>query len=172
MELIEIGQIIKTHGIKGELKVKPFTDSASDFLGVKVVYLNNASTKFVVLSSKVAMEFVYVTFEGINDRNEAEKLRGMKVLTEPENIKVKKLESGKYYIDEIITCVVITEDGVELVKVISVDQFGSADVYTIMTDSGLVQFPFVSDVVLNVNITKKQITVNKTRFDEVAIYED
>ncbi|MCK9575547.1 MAG: ribosome maturation factor RimM [Clostridia bacterium] len=172
MEFIEIGQIVSSHGIKGEVKVKPLTDFADNFKNLRVVYLGSNKESKKILSLRVAMNFAYLMLENVVDRNTSDKLRGINLFAEKKQIAEKVIGKNNYYINDIIGCSVITENGDVLGRVTDLDQFGSADIITIDTGKGENLFPFIDTVVLKVDIVNKQITVNKYRFKEVCTNEN
>lgn len=88
-EFLEIGKIVNTHGIKGELKVMHMCDSAEFLCDFKTVYLDE-KTPLKVIKSRVHKNTVLMTFEGINDINEAEKYKNRFIYMDradaPENL--------------------------------------------------------------------------------------
>lgn len=73
-KFLEVGKIVNTHGIRGELKIMHYCDSAEFLCEFDTVYLNE-KTPMKVLKSRIHKNAVLMTFEGINDINEAEKYK-------------------------------------------------------------------------------------------------
>lgn len=165
MDRLTIGNIIKPQGIKGEVKVRPFTDTPADMKRFKTVFVGDE--EFKVLSFRTDGEFAYIALRGVADRNAAETLRG-KDITADRNA-APPLDEGTYYIVDIIGCSVRYEDGVT-VGVISDVIPAATDIYTVERDGQKpIMFPVAKGVVLSVDINKKEITVDKKRFLQVAV---
>ena len=163
-ELI-IGEVLKPQGIRGELKIKPFTDSAEVFTNFKRVFMDGEEYK--VLGMRIGGDgCVYLALRGVPDRNAAELLRG-KHLTVPRD-DAPPLEEGTYYIADLLGSEVYTESGKFLGILKDVRQLAT-DVYTVEKDGKEVLFPAVAGVVESVDLIAKKITVNAQRFEEVAV---
>lgn len=164
---IEIGKVLKAQGIKGEIKLACFVDDAAMLKGVKQVYIG--TTTYAVGHIRCDGAFCYILLDGVKDRNTAELLRNWTVYADKENVILPK---NRYFIDDLLGCRVSTNEGVSVGEVTSVLQYGAADVFVCKADKGEVSFPFLNDLVLNVNVERKAITVDAKRFGEVAVYED
>ena len=161
---LTIGEVLKPQGIRGEIKVKPFTDSAADFSHFKRVFLDGEEYK--VLGMRMGDGCVYLALRGVPDRNAAELLRGKKVTVPRED--APPLEEGTYYIADLLGCEVYT-DGGKLLGILKDIRQLATDVYTIEKDGKETLFPAVKGVVETVDVAAKKITVNAKRFEEVAV---
>ena len=159
-----IGKIVKPQGIRGEVKVLPYTDSAEDLLSLKRVYIDG--TEYKILSARCAPDAVFLSLRGIVDRNAAELLRE-KELVIPRD-EAPALEEGVYYIADLLGSEVVTEEGESLGTLTDVRQ-ASTDVYTVEKDGRDTLFPVADGVVTSVDPENMRITVNKRRFQEVAV---
>ena len=159
-----VGEILKPQGIRGELKVKPFTDTAEDFRAFKRIFLDGAEYK--ILSVRVGDGAVYLGLRGVPDRNAAELLRG-KLLTLPRE-DAPALEEGRYYIADLLGAVVSDEAGEEIGILSDVRQ-AATDIYTVKSGEKEIMFPAVRGVILKIDVEGKRITVDKKRFGEVAV---
>ena len=127
MERLIIAEVLKPQGIRGELKIKTFTDYPEDVKVFKTLYIEDVAYK--ILSFRVGTDgFAYVGLRGIPDRNTAELFRGKKVEGDRED--APALEEGQYYIVDIIGLSCETEEGEILGTVKDVSNL-SSDVYTI-----------------------------------------
>lgn len=119
-EYFEIGQIINTSGLKGVIKVKPFTDDITKFNNFKTIYISikKELKEFKIEQVRFSKNMVFLKLEGINTIEEAENYRNLylKVIRD----KDEKLEEGFYYIVDILGCKVYTDEQKELGKVIDV----------------------------------------------------
>ncbi len=167
-EFLKIGLIVKPQGIRGEVKVQPLTDDASRFYDLKQVFIDN--TTFKVLNARVGDGCVYLALNGVADRNAAELLRG-KFLTVDRQNAIRPKE-GTYFIVDIIGCKVLTDTGIDVGVVFEVTE-AKTDIFTLKTPDGkILRFPFLKDLVENVDVDKKIITVKEKRLGEVSVYED
>ena len=164
---IEIGKVLKAQGIKGEVKLACYVDDASMLKAVKTLYIG--SNAYSVAHFRADGAFCYVLFREISDRNAAEALRNWTVYADKESV---QLQPDRYFIDDLVGCAVILDDGSAVGVVKEILQNGAADVFVCDSDSVEVLFPFLKDLILNVNVSTKKITLDGKRFGEVAVYED
>lgn len=163
---IEIGKITKAQGIKGEVKMLCYVDDAKMLKGVTTVYIGQNSYK--VQKCRPDGNFCYLLLDGIADRNTAESMREWVVYADKESV---TLDEGRYFIDDLIGCTVVLSNGAKVGTVVDILQYGAADVYMCEGERN-VSFPFLKDLVLNVDIQRQLITLDEKRFAEVCVYED
>ena len=165
MERLVIAEVLKPQGIRGELKIKTFTDYPEDVKAFGVVYIDGKEYK--ILSFRVGTDgAAYVGLRGITDRNAAEEMRGKKLEGARED--APELEEGQYYIVDIIGIDCVTETGEFLGKVKDITLL-SSEIYTLEKDGKNILFPAIKGVVLSVDVQNKRMVVDKARFDEVAV---
>ena len=160
-EYFEIGQIVNTSGLKGILKIKPFTDDIKKFSNLKTIYIKTKSglTEFKIEQVRYVKNMVMLKLAGIDTVEEAEKYRNLyiKILRDQE----EELEEGSYYVVDILGCKVNTDTNQELGKVVDVFQTGSNDVYVVKDEQGKqTLLPAIKQVIKNVDIKNKIITVH------------
>ena len=160
-----VGTILKPQGIRGELKVKPYTDAPEDFKGFKNLYLDGEQRK--VLSVRVGDGMVFLALSGVPDRNAAELLRGKDL--ELDRDEAPEPEEGRYYIVDLLGLDVVTEEGELLGKLTDIRQAAS-DIYTLEKEGREVLFPAVSGVVKEVDLEGGKIVIDRKRFYEVAVF--
>ena len=161
---VEVGKVLKPQGIKGELKVMPYIDFEK-FKDLEVLTINNKEYK--IKNAVFRLGYIYLTLEGIEDRNQALLLHSQSILAEGEEI---ALEEGEFFVQDLIGMDVYVEDE-NYGKVIAIDQFGSADVITIQGSFGKWQFPYLTDVVVELDVANKKMVLDKKRFEEVRVWE-
>ena len=164
---IEIGKVLKAQGIRGEVKLACFVDDAAMLKSVKQVYIG--SKTYSVAHFRADGAFCYFLLDGVADRNAAEALRNWTVYADKESVSVS---DGRYFIDDLVGCVVTLDNGASVGVVKEILQNGAADVFVCDGKDGEVLFPFLKDLIVSVNIASKQITLDEKRFGEVAVYED
>ena len=166
MDRLVIGEVLKPQGIRGELKVKTYTDAPEDVKAFGTVYIEDKPYK--ILSFRVGNDgAAYMGLRGIPDRNAAELFRGKKL--EGDRDDAPELEEGQYYIVDVIGLSCETEEG-EVLGIVKDVKNLSSDVYTIEKAGKSILFPAVKGVVKKVDLTNKKLIVDKAIFDELAVY--
>ena len=164
---LEVGKVLKAQGIKGEVKIACYVDDASMLKGVKQLYIG--SNTYTVEKLRPDGAFCYVLLGGVTDRNAAEALRNWTVYADKECVNVPR---DRYFIADLIDCNVVLDDGGKVGVVKNVLQYGAADVFVCSNGEKEISFPFLKDLVVDVSIERKTVTLNGKRFSEVAVYED
>ena len=165
MARLVIGEVLKPQGIRGELKVKAFTDTPADIKEFKTVYIDGEPYK--ILSFRVdGNGAAYLGLRGIPDRNAAELYRGKKIEGERED--APALDEGQYYIVDILGLACETQDGEFLGTVKNIVNL-SSDVYTIEKNGKEILFPAVNGVIVQVDIAGGKIVVDKDKFAQLAV---
>lgn len=160
-EFLEIGQIVNTFGIKGMVKIKPFTDDINRFDDLEKIYIekNNNKKEYEIEEVKYHKGMVLMKLKGVNTPEKAELLRNyyLKVKREDE----PELEEGTYYIVDLIGLDVYSDDGKLLGKLDDIFNTGSNDIYVIKDELGKqILLPAISDVVKDINLEEKKIIVH------------
>lgn len=166
MSRLVIAEVLKPQGIRGEIKVKTFTDAPENVKAFKTVYIDGNPYK--ILSFRVGNDgAAYLGLRGVPDRNAAELLRGKTIEGERDDGPI--LEAGQYYIVDILGLSCQTEEGEELGVVTDISNF-SSDIYTIEKAGKKILFPAVKGVIKRVDLENKKLVVDKKVFDEIAVY--
>ena len=161
MEYIEIGQIVNTNGLKGVVKVNPFTDDISKFEDLKYVdiQLKNELKKVKIEQVRYNKNQVLLKLEGIDSIEEAEKYRNFYLKTEKES--QEDLGEDTYYIVDLIGLDVYSDKNEYLGKIEDVFPTGSNDVYVVKDNLGKqILIPAIADVVKEVDLKNKKMTIN------------
>lgn len=165
MQRLVIAEVLKPQGIRGELKIKTFTDTPENVKAFKTLYIDG--TPYKILSFRIGSDgAAYVGLRGIPDRNAAELFRGKKIEGERED--APPLKDGQYYIVDIIGLSCETEEGEVLGVVKDVSNL-SSDVYTIEKAGKSILFPAVKGVIKKVDLAAQKLIVDKKIFDEIAV---
>ncbi|MCX8074775.1 MAG: ribosome maturation factor RimM [Clostridia bacterium] len=160
MNYFKIGQIINTHGIKGEVKIYPYTDDVNKLSKKKKFYFDeNLTEEIKVKSSKVHKNLLITKFENVDTVEDAEKLKNKYIYVEKNENEV--LEEDTYYIQDLIGMQVVSEEADKVIGVLEyVWNTGSNDVYEIKTvDNKNIYLPAIQDVVKSVDIKNKKMVV-------------
>ena len=166
MSRLVIAEVLKPQGIRGEIKVKTFTDAPENVKAFKTVYIDGNAYK--ILSFRVGNDgAAYLGLRGVPDRNAAELLRGKTIEGERDDGPI--LDEGQYYIVDILGLSCETEEGEILGTVTDISNF-SSDIYTIEKAGKKILFPAVKGVIKRVDLDNKKLIVDKAVFDEIAVY--
>ncbi|NMM65669.1 16S rRNA processing protein RimM [Clostridium sp. P21] len=153
-QFITVGQIINTHGVKGELKIYPLTDDLRRFRKLQRVYIDGIEKS--VVWCKLQSDKVILKIEDIDSIEEAVRYKE-KYLEVPREEAIK-LPEGSYFIADIIGCNVVDENGVEYGKIADVIKTGSNDVYWIKEEKELL-IPALKDIVISMDMENKRIVI-------------
>lgn len=164
---IEIGAVAKPQGIKGELKIRLFADGFDSVKGVTEVEISSVVYK-VENFRYAGGEEAIMKVAGIDDRNFAETLRRCEVYAKRSEI---KLEEGRFFIADVIGCDLYLDSGKRIGSIKDVVS-GNVDYYYLDTNEGEAVFPLLADLLINIDIVERKVTVKAKRFTEVVMYED
>lgn len=155
-ELIDVAQVVNTHGLRGEIKIYPRTDYPEFFEEISGVYLDD-HTYFKITGVKYHKNTVILKLKGINTVEEAENLRS-KVLYVPKSV-FDDLPEGTYLIADIIGLEVYELD-VSLGKITDCIQTGSNDVYVVEKENAKpLLIPALKNVIEEINIDENYMKV-------------
>lgn len=152
----EVGKIVNTFGIKGEVKVALYTEDINNFKNNSKVYVNEKEMQ--VEKSRLQKNMLILKLKGIDNMNDAEDLRGSIIKVDRSK---NDLPEGTYYIADLIGLDVYTEDGNLFGKVTDIYNTGANDIYTVKTQDGKeVLLPAIKDVIKQVDIQNQKIIVH------------
>lgn len=154
--LLEIGQIVNTHGLRGDVKVMPWCDDPEIFHQLAYVLIDGE--EYEIEKSSLHKNAVLLKLKGIDHINDAETYRN-KVLTIPRE-ELGELPEGTYYICDLLGCSVETVDGRNLGKICDIIKTGSNDVYVVEDiTKKQVLIPVIDEVIKSVSIDEKRIVI-------------
>lgn len=160
-ELLQVGAITTTHGVRGEVKVFPTTDDAKRFSKLKEVEMekDNGTVTLHVQHVKYFKQMVIVKFKEYNSMNEVENLRGKKLYVTREN--AVKLSKDEYFIADLIDINVIDEEKGLKGVITDVIQTGANDVYEITLEDGRsFLMPAIKDCVKKVDMDERVMLIH------------
>lgn len=159
-ELLEIGQIVNSYGIKGFAKVVPFTDNIERFENLEYVYIENKNKfeEFSIEEIKYSKNLVLMKLKGIDTIEQIEKYKNCYLKIDRKDSIL--LEENQFFIVDLLGLEVYTIDNILLGKVEDIYPTGSNDIYVVKDDKGKqILLPAIADVIKNVDIPNKKITV-------------
>ena len=157
----EVGQIVNTFGVRGQLKVKPFTDEMERFEELKTVYIckKNEMKKVEIEEVKYHKDMVLLKVKGIDDMTEAEKYKGLFLKIDRKD--AKKLPENTYFIADLLGLEVYTDEGELLGKVDDIFPTGANDVYVVKDELGKqILLPSIPEVLKEIDLEKEKIIVH------------
>lgn len=160
-EYFEIGQIVNTFGIKGFVKVNPFTDDMERFAELKSVLVvkNKELIEMQIEEIKYQKNVVLIKFKGIEDINMAEKYKGCYIKIKREN--ARKLPKDTYFIADLIGMQVYDEQGNLLGEVNDIYNNKVHDIYVIKDDLGKqILLPSTKEVIKQIDMDNDRIVVH------------
>lgn len=159
-ELLKVGIITSTHGVRGEVKVYPTTDDIKRFKKLKNVILDTGKEKLPleIEGVKFFKQMVILKFKGIDTLNDVEKFRQKELLVTREN--AVKLHKDEYFIADLIGIRIIDEENKEIGVLEDVMLTGANDVYVInLFDGRELLLPAIKQCILNVNVEERYMQV-------------
>lgn len=165
-QYLEIGKVVSTHGLRGELRVDPWCDSPQFLCQFKTLYLKKGETKLSV-SSRPHKTIAIVKAKGIDTIEEAEKLRGRVLYI---NRSDARLAPGEYFIQDLMGLDVIDIDTSKSYgKITDVLKTGANDVYQV-TDEKKKEYliPVIDDVVKKIDINGGKVLIKPLK----GIFDD
>lgn len=160
-QLLQVGVISSTHGVRGEVKVFPTTDDVKRFKKLKNVILDTGKEHLPleVESVKFFKQFAILKFKGIDNINDIEKYKGKSLLVDRAN--AVKLRKNEYFIVDMIGLQVFTDDGEEFGVMKDVLETGANDVYIIDSlKHGEVLVPAIKQCILDVDIENRKMVIH------------
>ena len=160
MDLLEVGKIVNTHGLRGEVKVVPWTDYPEDFEDIEYVIVKRKTgdEQLDIESVRYQKSNVLLKFKQIKDINEAEKYKNLTLYAPREMF---DLPEGVYFIADLIGLdVVDIETGEKIGEIADVFNTGSNDIYDVKREGKKnLLIPVIDDVVKEIDIENKKVTV-------------
>ncbi|WP_143319125.1 ribosome maturation factor RimM [Clostridium sp. HBUAS56010] len=160
-DLLRVGVISSTHGVKGEVKVYPTTDDASRFKSLKKVILDTGREQMdlEIQGVKFFKNMVILKFKGYDSIDDIEKYKGKDLLVTRDQ--AVKLGPDENFIVDLIGLKVLLEDGTEFGTLTDVIITGANDVYEVKTSEGReVLLPAIRECVRMVDIEKGTVIVH------------
>lgn len=159
-----LGEILRPHGVRGELRMRVFTDYPERIAEKPQLILaedeeGKKARTLRLQSVRMHQNYALLKFEGIDDRDAADLLRELLVLVEIDD--AVPLEEGEFYLFQVIGLHVVTDDGESLGTVKEVMETGANDVYVIETEHyGEVLLPAIPSIILNTDVEAGVVTVH------------
>lgn len=167
-DYLELGQIVGTHGVRGEIRVNPWCDSPDFAKGFKTVFFDSCGSVSVkVVSCRPHGNIVLMKLDGVDSIEKAEKLRNKVLYISRDDA---KLPDGTWFIEELLGCSVYDADTDKYYgKISDISETGANDVWHITDDSGKEYLiPSIKEVVIDVNIQENLVRIRPLK----GIFDD
>lgn len=165
-QFLEVGKIVGTHGVRGELRVNPWSDSPDFLTDFKALYFDEGAEKIKV-KCRPHKNIVLMTVEGVNTVEEAEKFRGKILFINRDDV---HLPEGRNFVQDLIGCKVLDADdnALEYGEIKDVFKTGANDVYTVKKEGKEYLVPVIDSVVVEKNVDEGYVLVRpmKGLFDD------
>ena len=160
-QILQVGVISSTHGIRGEVKVYPTTDDPARFKKLRQVILDTGREQkhLEIEGVKFFKQFVILKFKDIDNINDIEKYKGRSLYITREN--AVDLEEDEYFIADLIDMKVELEDGTFFGTLTDVMETGANDVYCIQTEQyGEVLIPAIKECIRQVDVEESRMIIH------------
>ena len=166
-EYLELGQIVSTHGIKGEMRFNPWCDTPDFVKKFKTLYFDNkGENKINVISARPHGNVAILMLDGIDDLDKARSLKNKVLYMKRSDAKLPK---GTWFIQELFDCTVIDDKTDKILGTISdVSETGANDVWHVKTPGGEVLIPAIKQVIVSVDVEEGKIRINPIK----GLFED
>ncbi len=159
-EKLVVGEVVKAHGIRGEIQVYPYTERPEAFKQFKKVFTGqNHSQSYEILSVKTkGPKKVVLALKGLDTRTDAEALIGQKLWILPDQL--PELGRDEYYHYQLIGLLVVDAQGQTIGRVEDVMETGAHSIYVVSGPKGEVLIPAVGQIVREIDLEKGVIIVD------------
>lgn len=156
-EFLEAGKIVTTHGIRGEVKIMPYTDSPELLAEFDRLFIGKEHKEIIIERSRVFKSTVIAKIEGVDTPEAAEKLRNKILYMHRDDL---ELDDDTYFIQDLIGMEVRDADTQQVYGTIAdVMQTGANDVYVIKGSDREYLVPAIADVVISTDVNENVMTI-------------
>lgn len=160
-DLVLLGKVVGTHGIKGQLRVAPFSGESETFLALDRVILKDASGKeetYAVSAAAAHGRKILLTLKGMGDINQAQHLVGREIYVQRSQL--PPLAEDEFYWFDLIGLRVVTDEGLELGRLENIMETGSNDVYLVRAEGKEYLIPAIEEVVKAIDLDAGVMTIS------------
>ena len=160
-EMLRVGVISSTHGVRGEVKVYPTTDDPERFLDLDEVILDAGRAQIVlkIQNVKFFKNMVILKFKGYDNINDIEKYKGRDLLIRRDQ--AVDLDEDEYFITDLVGLKVVPEDGTVLGVLKEVMPTGANDVYIVSRKDGKeLLLPAIKECIRNVDLEQGVMNIH------------
>ena len=170
-DYLRVGQIVRVHGVHGDVKIIPLTDDPARFRQLKTAYLETTAGAYApvaVTSARFLPDAVLLHLEGYDSVERAETLKNVYLCVSRDN--AVKLRKDTYFIVDLIGCETFDTNGKAYGKLTDVLETGAHDVYEI--DGGKLLVPALKKLLREVDVENGRIVLDADVLEEVGCFAD
>lgn len=161
MKKYRVGQIVNTHGLKGDVKIYSYTDYPERFEEIDYVYDENRK-KYMLERVKYHKSMPIIKLQTVDSIDDAEKMRGVTLYIDEENL--RELEEDEYMISDLVGLQAFTESGNPIGEVVNVLQYTANDIYVIHSSDGKEYLvPALKEFVPIIDLENKKMIINEIK---------
>lgn len=167
-DYLEVGEVVGTHGVRGEMRINPWCDAPSFLKKFKKLYLDEKGAKSLdIKSAREHGNVALIVADGIDTVEKAQAMRGKVLYIKRDEAKLQK---GNYFIAELIDCTVYDADDESIVYgiITDVSETGANDVWHITKDNKEYLIPAIKDVVISVDVEEGIVKIRPLK----GIFDD
>lgn len=153
-KFLEAGEIVSTHGVRGEVKILPWTDSVDFLRRFKTLYINEKP--YAVRHSFAHKGCMIAALEGIEDVNAAMALKGRTVCFARADARLPK---GSFFLADVLGARVVAEDGAIVGEIVDIIENPTQNVYVVRGETEHL-IPAVPEFILNTDVDNGVVTVH------------
>ncbi len=167
-----LGEIVRPQGVRGEVKLRHYTDDPARFAELDTVFLKRGESyqPIRVLSARAQKDDVYLLLEGVRDRDAAEALRDTQVYVDRAH--ARALGEGEVFVADVLGAKAEDTHGAPLGVLTDVLQNGPVPVLVFASPKGTLMLPWLKRAVVVMDAENGRIVLDENVLDEVAVYED
>jgi 16S rRNA processing protein RimM len=155
-----VAQIGAPHGVRGEVKLWPFTQDPESVRDYGPLETEDGATRFEIEALRPAKDHLVVRLKGVNDRNAAERLTNTKLFVARERLPETQADDEFYHAD-LIGLDAVGKDGAPIGTVIAIQNFGAGDLLEVAPRRGAtILVPFTRAAVPEIDIAGKRVVVD------------
>ncbi|MEG0448308.1 MAG: ribosome maturation factor RimM [Lysinibacillus sp.] len=165
MEWFNVGRIVNTHGIRGEVRILSTTDFEQErfAVGNKLAAFKKEDKKptwVTIESMRRHKNFILLTFEGMYNINFVEPFKEGMLKISKDQMEADILEENEFYYYDIIGCEVFSEDGERIGEIKDILETGANDVWVVKGAKKEHYIPYIEDVVKEIDVVEKKVTIH------------
>ncbi len=166
-QYLETGRIVGTHGVRGEMRVEPWSDSPESLCRLKALYLDGGKKKLDIVSIRPHKSMILLKVRGVDSMEAAQAMRGTVLFLNRDDV---QLEEGRHFVQDLIGLKVLDADsGKQYGELTDVSRTGANDVYHLRSADGKeTLIPAIPDVVICIDLEEGVMEIRPLRglFDE------
>ena len=149
-QFLEIGEVVSTHGVVGEMRVQPWCDSPDVLTGLKTLYGDPEGKESLKVRCRPHKRIALVKVQGVDTVQDANLWRGRVLYASRRDLPLPK---GRYFICDLIGLAVKdVATGEEYGEIVNVTNAGASDIYHMMMNGKEILIPAIPDIVVAVDV--------------------